>query len=70
MLSINLPIPCLRVATVGITDALWYCLVVALISRERLLEKLRNSAGLIDRVFGVILIALALTVLLRALSNG
>jgi threonine efflux protein len=60
----------IMVATVGITDAIWYCLVVALISRQRLLEKLRSSAGLIDRVFGIVLIALALTVLLRALPEG
>lgn len=57
------------VATVGITDAFWYCLIVALVSRKRLLEKLQRSAGLIDRVFGVVLILLALTVLLRAVLH-
>ncbi len=56
------------VATVGVTDAAWYCLVVALISREAFLRKLRASAKLIDRCFGVILILLALSVLVRSLT--
>lgn len=55
------------VATVGITDASWYALVVVLLSRKAFLEKLRRGAHLIDRVFGVILIVLALTVLVKAL---
>ncbi len=54
------------VATVGITDACWYSLVVTLVSRKTFLEKLQRSTRIIDRIFGVILIALALTVLLRA----
>lgn len=56
----------IMVATVGITDAAWYSLIVALVSHPRLLERLRHSARAIDRVFGVILILLALSVLLRA----
>ena len=57
----------IMVATVGITDACWYALVVALLSRESFLEKLRSGASLIDRVFGIILIVLALSVLATAL---
>ena len=57
----------IMVATVGITDACWYALVVALLSRNTFLEKLRRSATTIDRIFGVILIALALSVLANAL---
>ena len=56
----------IMVATVGITDAGWYSLIVALVSHPRFLEKLQRSAQTIDRVFGVILILLALSVLLRA----
>ena len=56
----------IMVATVGITDASWYSLVVALISREQFLQKLKNSAAMIDRFFGVILILLAASVLLRS----
>ena len=57
----------IMVATVGITDASWYALIVVLVSRKTFVEKLRRSARLIDRVFGVILIVLALSVLVRAL---
>ncbi len=57
------------VATVGITDACWYSLIVTLVSRKTFLEKLQRSARTIDRIFGVILIALALTVLLRAVLS-
>ena len=59
----------IMVATVGITDACWYALIVTLVSRKTFLEKLQRSAQRIDRVFGVILILLALTVLLRALAQ-
>jgi threonine/homoserine/homoserine lactone efflux protein len=59
----------IMVATVGITDACWYSLVVALVSRKAFLKKLQRSAQLIDRVFGIILIVLALSVLLRALMQ-
>jgi threonine/homoserine/homoserine lactone efflux protein len=59
----------IMVATVGITDACWYSLIVALVSRKTFLEKLQRSAQRIDRVFGVILILLALTVLVRALAQ-
>lgn len=57
----------IMVATVGITDACWYMLVVALLSRKTFLDKLRRSATTIDRVFGAILIVLALSVLGNAL---
>jgi len=57
----------IMVATVGVTDACWYALVVALLSRRNFLEKLRRGATTIDRIFGVILIALALSVLANAL---
>lgn len=56
----------IMVATVGVTDASWYALMVVLISRRGFLAHLQRSAVLIDRVFGVILILLALSVLLRA----
>ncbi len=55
------------IATVGVTDAAWYSLVVRLVSAGGLLGKLEANAGAIDRLFGVILIALAVTVSARAL---
>jgi threonine/homoserine/homoserine lactone efflux protein len=59
----------IMVATVGITDACWYALIVALVSRKTFLKKLQRNAQRIDRIFGVILILLAITVLLRALAQ-
>jgi threonine/homoserine/homoserine lactone efflux protein len=53
-------------ATVGITDALWYSLVVLLITRPAFLDRLRAGGRVIDRAFGVILVLLALTVMARA----
>lgn len=62
----GVPEKAVMVVTVGITDASWYSLIVTLVSRKTLLEKLKRSTRIIDRIFGVILIALALTVLVRA----
>jgi threonine/homoserine/homoserine lactone efflux protein len=55
------------VATVGLVDGGWYCLVVALVSREAFLKRLRHSAWIIDRIFGTILILLAISVVYSAL---
>ena len=57
----------IMVATVGVTDACWYGLVVTLVSRQQFLARLQRSAQAIDRVFGGILIVLALSVLGNAL---
>ncbi|NND67414.1 MAG: LysE family translocator, partial [Halioglobus sp.] len=57
----------IMVFTVGITDAAWYGLVACLISRPTFLSRLRAGETIITRVFGVILIALALSVLANAL---
>lgn len=57
----------IMVATVGVTDAAWYGLVASLVARPAFLERLRAGEVLISRVFGMILIALALTVLANAL---
>ncbi|MEP5766505.1 MAG: LysE family translocator [Halieaceae bacterium] len=52
----------LMVATVGSIDALWYCTVSLLLARPGILQRLRASQQLIDRLFGIILIALAIRV--------
>lgn len=57
----------LMAATVGITDASWYALVVALMTRKLFLEKLQANDRLISRIFGVILILLAVTVMGRGI---
>ncbi len=54
-------------ATAGVTDAAWYVFVVRLLSVGGLLDKLEANAWAIDRLFGVILIGLAVTVSARAL---
>lgn len=56
------------VLTVGLTDAVWYCLMAAMVSHAAVLDRLQRSARLIDRAFGVILILLAAMVTMRALS--
>ncbi|MDX1736042.1 MAG: LysE family translocator [Halioglobus sp.] len=59
----------LMVVTVGITDAAWYSLVVLLVSRPGFRSWLARSARAVDTAFGLILVALALTVLHGALAN-
>lgn len=56
----------IMVATVGTTDAAWYALIVAMVSHPVFLKRLQASAQTIERIFGVILIVLALTVLVKA----
>ena len=53
-------------ATVFIIDAAWYSLVVLLVTHHTFIDRLRGNAVLIDRIFGALLIVLALTVVVRA----
>ena len=48
--------------TAGIIDAIWYIVVALVLSQSRLLAWLRSRALVLDRVFGVILVALAIRV--------
>jgi len=57
----------IMVATVGLTDAAWYCAIAMAVSHPTLLAQLERRSDLIDSVFGVLLIVLALTVLVRVL---
>ncbi len=50
------------VLTPFVVDGLWYTLIAFIISSSKLLEKLRAHAMLIDRLSGVVLIALAIRV--------
>lgn len=54
------------VATVGITDACWYALVATLIAQPKFLTMLRRNSKILDRLFGVVLVLLAASVLLSA----
>ena len=58
------------VVTVMATDAGWYTLAVTLVSRLARRTDLQARAPLIDRVFGVLLLALATSVALRALPDS
>lgn len=50
------------VLTPLIVDGLWYTLITLLLSSAALLERVRSRAQLIDRLTGVVLIALAIRV--------
>lgn len=52
------------VATPLIVDGLWYTFITFLLSSPRVLDKLRARAVLIDRLSGLVLIALAVRVVL------
>lgn len=49
----------IMVGTVFTFDTLWYCLIAIVLSQSTLLDKLRNNVHLIDRVTGVVLLAVA-----------
>ena len=52
------------VITVGTIDALWYCIVAVLLSQSSILDKIGNNLHTIERVTGVVLIAIAARVLM------
>lgn len=54
----------IMVVTMGAIDAGWYLTVAVLLGRPALLPRLQASRHIIDRVFGVLLLALALRLLL------
>lgn len=58
------PSKALIVVTPFVVDGLWYTFITFLLSSPRLLDKLRARAVLIDRLSGVVLIALALRVVM------
>ncbi|WP_367990117.1 LysE family translocator [Vibrio sp. NTOU-M3] len=53
----------LIVLTPFVVDGLWYTFITFILSVPTVLEKIRNRAQLIDRLTGIILIALAVRVL-------
>ncbi|WP_099610875.1 LysE family translocator [Vibrio fujianensis] len=54
------------IVTPFIIDGLWYSLITLLLSSPKLLDKLRARAVVIDRLSGLVLIALAIRVLISA----
>ena len=57
----------IMVATVGVVDAAWYCVLVLLVSHDAVLVRLRASSVLIDRLLGLLLVLLAFSVMNAAL---
>ena len=51
------------VATVGMLDAVWYSVVVMIVSRPPVLARLRRASVIIDRALGATLIVIGLTVI-------
>ncbi len=60
----------IMVATVGLIDAGWYCLIVLLVSHPAVHRRLLAHSGQIGRLFGAVLIMIAAAVLWRALGGG
>ncbi len=56
-------------ALMGSIDAAWYCLMACLVGHPRWLPRLQTARLTIDRVFGVILILLALRIVWSAWSG-
>ena len=55
----------IMVLTVGLIDAIWYCLVTFALTRGNIIEKLKNNSHIVDKVTGVVLISLATRVVLQ-----
>lgn len=56
------------VATATLIDGCWYSVVTLLLSQPRFLSGLQRRAALIDRLFGGLLLALGLSILILTLS--
>jgi threonine/homoserine/homoserine lactone efflux protein len=56
--------------TAAVIDAGWYLLVAWLMSAPRWLDKLQKNAVWLERIFGVVLIALAGRLILQTLSGS
>lgn len=52
----------LMAITAGVIDALWYLVVVMFLSHSRVLDRLRQNTGLLNRAFGILLLFLAIRV--------
>lgn len=55
----------LLVTTISVTDALWYCLVVILVSRPAWMALLQRQARRVDQLLGAVLVTLGAVVILR-----
>tara|TARA_Y100000588_G_C14011842_1_gene820342 strand:- start:250 stop:861 length:612 start_codon:yes stop_codon:yes gene_type:complete len=51
--------------TAGIIDTLWYALVALIFSHSAILPRLRRNSNLIGKIFGILLVALAIRVVIE-----
>ena len=51
--------------TAGIIDTLWYALVALIFSHSAILPRLRRNSNLIGKIFGILLVALAIRVVME-----
>jgi threonine/homoserine/homoserine lactone efflux protein len=58
----------LLIATATGVDGIWYSLVVLVLARGPWLDALRRNAGIIDRVFGVLLVLLAVSIIVLTVT--
>lgn len=54
----------IMVATVTGIDTLWYCLLSLLLTHSIMLDKLRNNVHIVERLSGIVLLAVALRVVM------
>ena len=52
----------------GVIDTIWYVLVAAVLAGTPIINKLRDNAGLVDRLIGMIMLILALFLIVKKLS--
>jgi threonine/homoserine/homoserine lactone efflux protein len=50
------------ITTAAVIDGLWYCIVVALVSQSWLIDKLQQRTTLLNKISGILFLALALRV--------
>ena len=55
----QLPEKVIMALTAALVDAGWYLLVALVLSHSRVLDALRSKAGLLDKIFGLLLVLLA-----------
>ena len=60
----------LLIGTATTVDGVWYTLITVLVGQQRWLDVLRRNAGLMDRVFGVLIAAVALSILWLAATGS
>ncbi|TKB47132.1 LysE family translocator [Thalassotalea mangrovi] len=54
----------IMIATVGGIDTLWYCIVAYGLSRGPVLNRLKQNSVIVDKITGIVLIALAIRVVI------